>query len=81
MAILKRYRQDQKLLLGPSLDESVTEDGEMSLIKEVVNALDLFPLLIQYEGDGPMVGTISFRIRLPDPQDRRYAYHRNAWKV
>lgn len=64
MVIFKKYRQNQKLLLGPSLDESVPEDGEMSLINEVVDALDLLPLLSRYEGDGPMVGTRSFRIRL-----------------
>ena len=64
MVIFKKYRRDQKLLLGPLLDESVSEDGEMSLINEVVDALDLLPLLSRYEGDGPMVGTRSFRIRL-----------------
>jgi hypothetical protein len=64
MVIFKKYRRSQKLLLGPSLDKSVPEDGEISLINEVVNALDLLPLLTRYEGDGPMVGTRSFRIRL-----------------
>ena len=65
MVIFKNYRHDQKLLIDHSLDESVPDDGEMSLIDEMVDALDLLPLLNRYEGDGPMVDTRSLRIRLP----------------
>jgi len=67
VVIFKKYRQDQKLLHDHSLDESVPEDGEMSLINEVLDALDLLPLLTRYEGDEPMAGMRSFRIRLLRP--------------
>ena len=52
MKIFKEYRQDQNFLLPPSLDEFVPEDHEVRIINEVVDALDLSPLLSRYEGGG-----------------------------
>lgn len=52
MKIFKEYRQDQSFLLPPSLDEFVPEDHEVRIIDEVVDALDLSPLLSRYEGGG-----------------------------
>jgi transposase len=50
--IFKEYRQDQNFLLPPSLDEFVPEDHEVRIINEVVDSLDLLPLLSRYEGGG-----------------------------
>jgi transposase len=52
MKIFKRYSQDQNFLLPPSLDEFVPEDHEVHIINEVVDTLDLSPLLSRYEGGG-----------------------------
>jgi len=52
MKIFKEYRQDQIFLLPPSLDEFVPEDHEVRIINEVVDALDLSPLIGRYEGGG-----------------------------
>ena len=52
MKIFKEYRQDQNFLLPPSLDEFIPEDHEVRVINEVVNILDLSPLLSRYEGGG-----------------------------
>jgi transposase len=52
MKIFKRYSQDQNFLLPPSLDEFVPEDHEVRIINEVVDTLDLSPLLSWYEGGG-----------------------------
>lgn len=52
MKIFKQYSQNQNFLLPPSLDEFVPEDHEVCIINEVVDTLDLSPLLSQYEGGG-----------------------------
>ena len=52
MKIFKQYSQDQNFLLPPSLDEFVPEDHEARIINEVVETLDLSPLLSRYEGGG-----------------------------
>ena len=52
MKIFKEYRQDQNFLLSASLDEFVPEDHEVRIINEVVDTLDLLPLLSRYEGGG-----------------------------
>lgn len=52
MKIFKEYRQSQNFLLPPSLDEFVPEDHEVRIINEVVDTLDLSPLLSRYEGGG-----------------------------
>ena len=48
MKIFKQYSQNQNFLLPPSLDEFVPEDHEVRIINEVVDTLDLSPLLSQY---------------------------------
>ena len=52
MKIFKEYRQDQNFLLPPSLDEFVPGDHEVRIINDVVDTLDLSPLLSRYEGGG-----------------------------
>lgn len=52
MKIFKEYKQSQNFLLPPSLDEFVPEEHEVRIISEVVDTLDLSPLLSQYEGGG-----------------------------
>ena len=52
MKIFKEYRQDQNFLLPPSLDEFVPEGHEVRIINEVVDTLDLSPLLSRYQGGG-----------------------------
>ncbi len=52
MKIFKEYRQEQNFLLPPSLDEFVPEDHEVRIISDVVDTLDITPLLNQYEGGG-----------------------------
>jgi transposase len=43
--IFKEYRQSQNFLLPPSLDEFVPQDHKVRIINEVVDTLDLLPLL------------------------------------
>ena len=45
MKIFKEYRQSQNFLLPPSLDEFVPQDHKVRIINEVVDTLDLLPLL------------------------------------
>jgi transposase len=52
MKILREYSQSQGLLLIPSLDEFVLENQEARIVNEVVNTMDLSPLLAEYEGGG-----------------------------
>jgi len=52
MKIFKEYSQSQGFLLPPSLDEFVPEDHEARIINEVVDAIDLWPLLAKYVGGG-----------------------------
>ncbi|MFC1994851.1 transposase [Chloroflexota bacterium] len=52
MKIFREYSQCQGLLLPPSLDEFVPEDHEARIINDVVDAVDLSPLLAKYEGGG-----------------------------
>ena len=52
MKIFREYSQCQGLLLPPSLDEFVPENHEARIINEVVDAVDLSPLLAKYEGGG-----------------------------
>jgi len=52
MKIFREYSQCQGLLLPPSLDEFVPENHEARIINEVVDTIDLWPLLIKYEGGG-----------------------------
>jgi len=52
MKIFREYSQSQGLLLPPSLDEFVPENHEARIINEVVDTLDLSPLLAKHEGGG-----------------------------
>jgi transposase len=52
MKIFREYSQSQGLLLPPSLDEFVPENHEARIINDVVDTIDLWPLLAKYEGGG-----------------------------
>ena len=52
MKIFREYSQCQGLLLPPSLDEFVPENHEARIINDVVDTIDLWPLLAKYEGGG-----------------------------
>jgi transposase len=52
MKIFREYNQGQGLLLPPSLDEFVPDDHEARIVNEVVDTVDLSPLLAKYEGGG-----------------------------
>lgn len=52
MKLFKHYDQNKTFLLPPSLDEFVPEDHEARITSEVVDSLDLSPLLAKYEGGG-----------------------------
>jgi len=52
MKIFREYSQCQGLLLPPSLEEFVPDDHEARIINEVVDAMNLSPLLVKYEGGG-----------------------------
>ena len=52
MKICREYSQCQKLLLSSSRDEFVSENHEARIINEVMDTIDLWPLLTRYEGGG-----------------------------
>ncbi len=52
MKIFKEYSQCQGLLLPPSLEEFVPDDHEARIVNEVVDTMDLSPLLAKYDGGG-----------------------------
>ncbi|MBM3301282.1 MAG: IS1182 family transposase, partial [Deltaproteobacteria bacterium] len=52
MKVFREYSQCQGLLLPPSLEEFVPDDHEARIINEVVDAMNLSPLLVKYEGGG-----------------------------
>jgi len=52
MKIFREYSQSQGFLLPPSLDEFVPENHEARIINDVVDTVDLWPLLAKYEGGG-----------------------------
>jgi len=54
MKIFREYHQGQGLLLPPSLDEFVPDDHEVRIVNEVVDSVDLSPLLAKYEGGGAL---------------------------
>jgi len=53
MKMFREYSQGQMFLLPPSLDEFVPENHEARIINDVVDTMDLLPLLARYEGGGP----------------------------
>ena len=52
MKMFREYSQGQMFLLPPSLDEFVPENHEARIINDVVDMMDLSPLLVRYEGGG-----------------------------
>ena len=52
MKISREYSQSKGLLLPPSLDEFMPENHEARIVNEVVDIMDLSPLLAKYEGGG-----------------------------
>jgi transposase len=50
--IFREYSKSQGFLLPPSLDKFVPENHEARIINDVVDAMDLSPLLAKYEGGG-----------------------------
>ena len=52
MKMFREYSQGQMFLLPPSLDEFVPENHEARIINDVVDTMDLSPLLGRYEGGG-----------------------------
>ena len=52
MKVYKDYRQEQKFLLPPSLDEFVPQDHEVRIINDVVGHLDLSSLREKHSGGG-----------------------------
>lgn len=52
MKIFREYSQSQGFLLPPSLDEFVPESHEAHIINDVVDTMDLSPLLAKYKGGG-----------------------------
>ena len=55
MKIFREYSQSQGFPLPPSSDEFVPENHEARIINDVVNTMDLSPLLARYEGGGAPV--------------------------
>jgi transposase len=51
-AVFKPYDQQQILLLPPSLDELISPDHLVRVVNQVINNLDLSPIINQYEGGG-----------------------------
>ena len=52
MKMFREYSQGQIFLLPTSLDEFVPENHEARIINEVVDTMDLSPLLAKYEDGG-----------------------------
>ena len=59
MKIFKEYSQCQGLVLPPSLEEFVPDDHEARIINEVVDAMNLSPLLAKYEVDYARAGGLN----------------------
>ncbi len=48
----KRYQQHQQMLLPPSLDELIAADHPVRVVSQVLDKIDLEPLLKKYTGGG-----------------------------
>lgn len=51
-AVFKNYNQNQMLLLPPSLEELIEENHPVRIVNEVIEQIDLDPLVNQYKGGG-----------------------------
>jgi len=74
MKIFKEYSQCQGLLLPPSLEEFIPDDHEARIINEVVDAVNLSPLLTKYEGGGAPAYHPGMMLKVII-----YAYSRNIY--
>lgn len=50
--VFKPYDQQQLMLLPPSLDELIIANHPVRVVNEVINKIDIKPLLSKYEGGG-----------------------------
>jgi transposase len=50
--IFKIYRQSQVMLLPPSLEELIAVNHPVRVVNEVLNSIDIGPLLRQYKPGG-----------------------------
>lgn len=50
--VFKIYAQNQAMLLPPSLDELIAKDHPVRVVDEVIDKINLTPLLNKYEGGG-----------------------------
>ena len=48
----KAYQQNQAMLLPPSLDELINQDHPVRIVNQVLNKIDIDPLLKKYKGGG-----------------------------
>ena len=51
-AIFKTYNQQQALLLPPTLDELISSTHLVRVVNQVVEEMDIAPLIEQYQGGG-----------------------------
>jgi transposase len=50
--VFKAYTQAQAMLLPPSLDELITADHPVRIVNQVLEKIDIEPLLKTYSGGG-----------------------------
>ncbi len=50
--MFKSYTPNQAMLLPPSLDELIAKDHPVRIVNDVINKINLTPLLQKYEGGG-----------------------------
>jgi transposase len=51
-SVFKDYHQNQPLLLPPGLEESIAANHPVRIVNEVINTINLQPLLAAYTGGG-----------------------------
>ena len=51
-AVFKSYNPDQLSLLPPSLDELIPSNHVVRLVRQIIDQIDLSPLLAKYKGGG-----------------------------
>ena len=54
--IFKTYRQKQRMLLPPSLEEIIPEGHLVRIVDEMIEGIDLSVLEEQYKGGGTSAG-------------------------
>ena len=50
--VFKSYAPNQRMLLPPSLDELIAKDHPVRIVNDVIDKINLTPLLQKYEGGG-----------------------------